>query len=66
LRPRKIILKIYFILLKQKKYCEKRHILSSVKFMAIKTAASVRSTKEKEKVKLQFRNYSTSILAKAK
>jgi hypothetical protein len=34
--------------------------------MAIKTAASVRSTKEKEKVKLQFRNYSTSILAKAK
>jgi hypothetical protein len=32
--------------------------------MAIKIAASVRRTKEKEKVKLQFRNYRTSILAK--
>jgi hypothetical protein len=32
--------------------------------MAIKTAASVRSTKEKEKVKLQFRNDRTSILTK--
>ncbi len=30
--------------------------------MAIKIAASVRSTKEKEKVKLQFRYYRTSIL----